>query len=120
MPTPRTEHGPTIVYVAGPMTGWKQYNYPMFKHVTSQLRAQGYEVLCPTEVHDKHCPNGCTDPGAHDREWYMEHCLRMVDQSHIICLLPDWNTSIGACREVDRARAFGKLTLPHHLFEVIL
>lgn len=37
------------VYVAGPMTGIPDFNYPAFNAVADQLRAQGYEVENPAD-----------------------------------------------------------------------
>jgi hypothetical protein len=36
-------------YVAGPMTGIKDFNYPAFNAVAEDLRAQGYEVENPAD-----------------------------------------------------------------------
>lgn len=41
------------LYVAGPMTGLPELNFPEFERVATALRAQGYEVISPHEV----CPD---------------------------------------------------------------
>jgi Domain of unknown function (DUF4406) len=35
------------IYVSGPMTGYKNYNYPKFQRITSELKAQGFDVVDP-------------------------------------------------------------------------
>ena len=35
------------IYVSGGMTGYKDFNYPKFNRVASELRAKGYEVINP-------------------------------------------------------------------------
>ena len=44
------------IYVAGPMTGHPQLNFPAFHTEAARLRALGYEVVNPAELN--------ADPGA--------------------------------------------------------
>lgn len=37
------------LYVAGPMTGYPENNYPLFNRVAGELRKVGYEVVNPAE-----------------------------------------------------------------------
>jgi hypothetical protein len=40
---------PAIVYIAGPMSGLPDHNFPLFHAVAGKLRAAGYEVRNPAE-----------------------------------------------------------------------
>lgn len=98
----------TTVYVAGPMTGLPQFNYPAFRTAAEQLRDAGYDVRNPVDCED-HNPTPGT-PQAWD--WYMRHALRMVLDSHGIALLPGWENSRGATLERNVALALGMDVLP--------
>ena len=43
------------IYIAGPMTGLPELNFPAFHAEAARLRAFGYEVINPAEINpDKH------------------------------------------------------------------
>lgn len=86
------------VYVAGPMTGIADFNYPAFNAVADQLRAQGYEVENPAD-------HGIVE-GA---QWadYMAYDLTRLGLCGVIALLPDWEKSQGARLEVLIAERLG-------------
>ncbi|MET0887683.1 MAG: DUF4406 domain-containing protein [Mycetocola sp.] len=92
----------TIVYVAGPMTGLPDYNYPAFNEAAAQLTAAGYSTLNPVDS-EKHNPSGVKQTW----DWYMRHALRMVTNADGIALLPGWAQSEGASLEVQVARRLG-------------
>ncbi|MFK9003978.1 DUF4406 domain-containing protein [Pseudomonas pergaminensis] len=93
------------VYVAGPMTGIADFNYPAFNAVADQLRALGYEVENPAD-------NGIVE-GA---QWadYMAYDLTRLGLCGVIALLPDWEKSQGAKLEVLIAERLGMTVVNAH------
>jgi hypothetical protein len=87
-----------IVYIAGPMTGLPDYNYPAFHGAEASLRRAGHDVLNPAR-------RGVRDGW----EWsdYIRPSLRDLTYADAICLLPGWETSRGASLEVHIADAIG-------------
>lgn len=87
------------VYIAGPMTGLPEHNYPAFNKAADDLRAIGFEPLNPVDV-------GCDDaPGAceHDWQWYMRRTLALMLTADRVVLLPGWENSRGAKIEAQLA-----------------
>lgn len=85
-------------YIAGPMTGLPDYNYPAFHAAAAELRAQGIHVRSPAEH----------DHGTHQPyDFYMRLALRALLDCDAILLLPGWETSKGARLEYDIAWALG-------------
>lgn len=88
----------TRLYVAGPMTGHPEFNYPSFNEAAANLTARGYEVLNPAR-------HGIVEGWTwHD---YMRHALRDVTHADGIAVLPLWHSSRGARLEVHVAQALG-------------
>ena len=90
------------VYIAGPMTGLPDYNYPAFHAAAAKLRAAGHEVESPAE------------PGQVDGwTWadYMRRGLVQMLTCDTIALLPDWHRSRGARVEYNLAEGLGMRTI---------
>lgn len=92
-------------YIAGPMTGYPDFNYPAFLAAATELRAQGIRVLSPTEH------TGDEPPAAYDAErpyaYYLRRSLAMLLDCDSIVLLPGWENSAGARLEKQIAEALG-------------
>lgn len=75
-------------YIAGPMTGYPNFNYPEFAYVAGILRDRGVDVRSPHEI----------DAGGIERpwEWYMRACLKMLTDCDEILMLVGWQKSRGA------------------------
>jgi len=79
-------------YLAGPMSGIPEQNYPVFTHACQQLRSMGYEIVSPHETFV------CQDA----EQW--NACLRRdvgtLSGCDGIILLPGWSKSRGARLEL--------------------
>lgn len=86
------------LYIAGPMTGLPDFNYPAFFKAAEELRAAGYEVENPAE----NKPEGTASWLA-----YMRLSLVQISRVDGIALLDGWQSSKGASLEVHIAEALG-------------
>ena len=93
----------TRLYIAGPMSGYPDFNYPAFNGAAELLRGKGFDVLNPVDS-EKHNPTPGT-PQAWD--WYMRHALRMVLDADGMALLHGWSKSRGARLEFRVADQLG-------------
>lgn len=91
-------------YLAGPMTGLAEYNFPAFRTATAELRELGWEVFSPAEVDEAAGFNPKTDRPEPLRH-YMKHDLPAVLTSDVLVVLPGWQGSKGARLEVHAAVA---------------
>jgi len=99
----------TTAYLAGPMRGIKDFNFPTFESAAAQLRKWGYDVLSPAE---RDLAEGF-DPTLNSLEGFnVEEALAadfgMILQSDMIFLLPGWERSRGARAERFVAEMVGK------------
>ena len=83
---------PLRVYLAGPMTGLPQLNFPAFHASAAELRGAGHEVVNPAEINP--------DLGA-EADWHtcMRADIRELVTCHAIAMLPGWQSSRGATLE---------------------
>lgn len=88
-------------YVAGPMTGYKDYNFPAFYAKAAEERAKGYDVINPAELDDA--------DGDLTRPWdfYLRRDLIVLAECNRIVLLDGWEKSKGANLEVHIGRQLG-------------
>lgn len=97
-------------YVAGPMRGYEDFNFPAFDRARDLLLSRGYRVISPADMDRARGFSG-------DGEWMPDDfSLAMkMDLLAIILfcdglyLLKGWSESVGARYEVMVARATGKL-----------
>lgn len=100
------------IYIAGPMRGVPEFNFPAFQAAAARLRAQGHVVFSPAE-HDKkkwgaEFAKGNTDGDEQLAEKTYGFSLRdaLASDTRWICLhadavalLPGWQQSKGATAE---------------------
>jgi len=84
------------IYIAGPMTGYSDFNRPMFNLVASQIANDGHVALNPAIL-----PNGLT------QFQYMDICLAMIRCADAIHMLHGWRESEGAVAERALAMKLG-------------
>jgi len=88
----------TRIYLAGPMTGIKDLNFPLFHAAAAALRAEGLDVVNPAEINPDH-----TMP------W--EQCMRRDIAQLVTCdeihMLEGWRASKGADVEYRLAKTLG-------------
>lgn len=87
------------IYLAGPMTGIAEFNFPAFHAAAARLRALGHVVLNPAD----------TDNGDTSKTWdyYMRKDLAMLLEVEAVAVLPGWRKSKGATLETHVAITLG-------------
>ena len=92
------------IYIAGPMTGLPDFNYPAFNATAAALRFIGHHVENPAENPDPAC-----------KSWagYMRMALAQLVTCDSITLLPGWARSRGACIEHFVAMQLGLAVVYH-------
>lgn len=107
------------IYVAGPMTGIPQFNFPAFDTASGDLRQMGYKVVSPAEMDNEETramamasPDGAPGSGSSSGETWGDFLARDVklvaDQVDAIAVLPGWDKSRGARLETFVAFLCGK------------
>ncbi len=86
------------IYVAGPMTGLPDLNYPTFRAAAKWLRAMGYEVEDPSTN---------VNPDPDDYHGWLRMGLAQLITCDAVALLPGWEKSGGARLEVNVAATLG-------------
>lgn len=96
------------IYLAGPMSGYPQFNFPAFYAAAKELRNQGWEVVSPAELDDQEDKGAAllsTDGNVNDRTivkktWgdFLARDVKLLADEGIkgIIFLPGWEKSKGA------------------------
>lgn len=95
------------VYLAGPMRGIAEFNFPAFHEAAADLRARGLEVWSPAEADEE--LDGFDPATDEPRSFvhYMRRDLPAVMDSDALVALPGWQSSTGARLEVHVADECG-------------
>jgi hypothetical protein len=116
------------VYLAGPMRGIAEFNFPAFRDATVKLRAFGYQVHSPAEQDENNGlnvtgmkgDNAELGPAGFNLRVALANDLNYVcEEADAVVVLPGWEASSGATAEVAAAKALGieVLTLAQALGE---
>lgn len=95
--------GGARLYIAGPMTGIKDFNYPAFRHATVMLDRNDYDIEDPST---NSLPEGSK------WEAYMRVTIPQMLSCDGVALLEGWENSRGARLEVFIAAALGIRCMP--------
>jgi hypothetical protein len=78
------------IYIAGPMTGHLELNFPAFHAAATRIRAMGHDDVIPAEINP-------------DKGMSWKECMRTDIAALVTCdaihLLPGWEKSKGAMLE---------------------
>lgn len=90
----------TVIYLAGPMTGYPDCNFPAFIAAATSLRDRGYAVVSPAEIE--------ADKLHEPWVYYLKRDIAIIVQEcTAIAVLPGWQTSRGARLEAFVAHSLG-------------
>ncbi len=111
------------IYLAGPMRGYKDFNFPLFFSTAAALRMQGHAVFNPAERDTKahgaeklKSATGSETEVAENlgytrlqlaRECFAADTKFICEEADAIYLLPGWEKSKGAIAERALAEAIG-------------
>jgi len=82
------------VYIAGPMTGLPEFNYPAFNDAADKLRDAGHHVENPAENEAPPCESW---------KGYMRNAIAQLVKCDAVLVLEGWSNSRGANVEMKLA-----------------
>lgn len=92
-------------YLAGPMRGIEDYNFPAFEKAAADLRSRGWKVFSPHELG--------SEQGDDPKGYLAQELPYICTEADAVICLPDWEFSEGANLEVHCARVCGKPVLQY-------
>ena len=104
------------VYIAGPMRGIRDFNFPAFHEAAARLRGLGFVVFNPAEYDEQVYGEGFNKSETGDLKDIPQFNLRKalaVDlefitlHAEVIALLPGWEKSKGALAALAAGKAVG-------------
>lgn len=109
------------VYLAGPMRGYPQFNFPAFHEGTKRLKAVGYEVFSPAQSDLDNGFDPANMTGTHEdldqagfnlRDALTADLSWICQNADAVVVLQGWEESKGAQAEVHTAYALSIPVLP--------
>lgn len=97
------------LYVAGPMRGYDQFNFPAFDRASAVLRAAGHEVVSPAEMdREKGLDETANTTEGFDVQDALRRDFAVILECDGIVMLPGWEASTGANAERFVAETTGR------------
>jgi len=93
----------TKFYLAGPMAGIAEHNYPAFHDAAKRLRAIGFEVVNPAELEGEQ---------GLEWAWYLKRDIPHLLKCDAVAVLDNWWNSRGARLETQIAAELGMPIIP--------
>ncbi len=109
---------PKHIYLAGPMRGYRNFNFPAFDYATEKLRSEGFVVFSPAErdreaygAEIENNPTGdegkVSNPACTINDCMKADTVWICDHAEAIALLPGWQKSSGVAVELALAKTLG-------------
>lgn len=103
------------VYLAGPMRGYPEFNYPAFRAAAALLRADGHSVFSPAEKDIERLGTDISIGTTGDlaeieakgfdlRDAIFDDLAYIIRKADAIALLPGWEASKGVAAELATAK----------------
>jgi len=116
----------TKLYLAGPMTGYPQFNFPLFFEAAEVARAAGYDVVSPAELDQENnedyelainSPDGALGSTQQTYGDYLARDVKIIADDGVegIIFLPRWEESKGARLEAYVALQEGYTNFFHYI-----
>lgn len=103
---------PIRLYLAGPMSGHADLNFPLFNAEAARLRALGYDVVNPAEINSGADLVVWGEMTPEERQVHWNRCMcadiPLLCTCDGIALLPNWEKSRGATIERGLALELGE------------
>lgn len=87
-----------VIYLSGPMTGWKDNNAGVFNLYTTKFRKLGYTVINPVELDKVDYQPNYSKCLARDLHCILQEYL--LGREITVGILDSWDTSQGAIKEI--------------------
>lgn len=91
-------------YLAGPMSGYPEYNFKEFARHAQMLRDFGLKIASPHEIDHGETPE---TRGSLPYQTYIDAGMKLLESCGGIILIAGWPQSSGACAELSRAIDLG-------------
>lgn len=95
------------LYLAGPMRGYPEYNFPAFDSAAENLRKFGFRVISPADLDRAHGFSADDEVTPSMLGRFLRRDIDALTDCDAIVLLPGWSDSLGASAEKAVARAIG-------------